>query len=248
MNRETVDILQIKVDNITMTDAVTRVGEFIASREGCSIYTPNLESLETCKKDAEMLDIINGAELVVPDGMGVIKAASILGTPLKEKVSGVDLCKNVMAEDFGRKISVYLFGGKPGVAEAAAERIRAGYPNVIVAGCRNGYFTEADEDGIIEGICKASPDVLLVGLGAPKQEKWIANNRKKLSAGAAVGCGGTIDVLAGVAELAPEFYRKNGLEWFYRLCKQPSRFGRMLALPRFLLRAYAARIRGTEKK
>ena len=233
--RNTVDILGVPVDKVTMEEALDRVCTFLNEEKVYTIYTPNSEIMMAAQRDSELKNILCQSDMVVADGAGVVLASKILGFTLPEKVAGFDLVKNALEIAKDRNITFFLFGGKPGVAEAAGENMIKAYPGVEIKGCRDGYFSEAEENIIIDQINSANADVLLVALGAPKQEKWIHNHKDKLNVKICIGVGGTFDVFAGKAKLAPEFFRKNNLEWLYRLYKEPWRFKRMLDLPRFIL-------------
>ena len=232
--RKTVDITGVKVDSITMDEALEIFKDFLSSECVKTIFTPNAEIMMQAYRDKELRDILNTADMLVADGAGVVLASKILGSPVPEKVSGFDLVKNSFSLDINRKIRYFLFGGKPGIAEEARKTILSQYINVDVAGLRHGYFSPEDEPEIIEQINSSNADVLLVALGAPKQEKWIYANKSKLNVKICIGVGGTLDVLAGKACLAPEFMRRNGLEWLYRLLKEPWRYKRMLDLPKYM--------------
>ncbi|MCX7841736.1 MAG: WecB/TagA/CpsF family glycosyltransferase [Clostridia bacterium] len=234
-NRNTVSIMDIPIDNLTMQEAIDRLRLFLRGSRVHTVYTPNAEILMAALRNSKLKSILCEADMLVADGAGVVLASKILGAPVKEKVSGIDLVRNSMSASSWGRTRYYLLGGKPGVAEAAAEKILKAYVNVEIAGCRNGYFKDSDEPGIIEDINSSDADILLVALGAPKQEEWIYRNRSRLKVKVAIGVGGTLDVLAGKVRLAPEFMRKAGLEWLYRLYKEPWRYKRMLELPRFVL-------------
>jgi len=165
-----------------------------------------------------------------------------LGRPVTQKVSGVDLVKNLLKASAQNPIKFFLFGGKPGIADIANATIICDYPGAQIVGTRNGYYTADDEAAIINEINNSNADVLLVCLGAPKQELWIHENKNKLKVKATLGVGGTLDVLAGNVKLAPDFFRNNGLEWLYRLYKEPRRFKRMLRLPKFIFYILGIRI------
>ena len=240
--RKLVNIAGINIDDITMDQAVKRVYSFISSSENHSIYTPNAEIMMDCITNKALNEVLNNADMLVADGAGVVLASKILGKEVKEKVSGVDLVKNLLVSTYKRPIKFFLFGGNPGIAEKAHANIICDYPNAQVVGTRNGYFTEDDEAAIISEINNSDADVLLVCLGAPKQEIWIHENENKLRVKACLGVGGTLDILAGNVKLAPDFFRNNGLEWLYRLYKEPRRFKRMLRLPKFILFVLAIRI------
>lgn len=229
-----VNILGVEFDNVTMNEAINMCNEFLQSNKLNAIVTPNPEIVMLARKDEEFMKIINSASLVVPDGIGVIKGAKILKTPLKERVAGYDLICNLFDDTREIKKKVYILGAKPGVAEQAKANIEKKY-NIEVVGTRNGYFQQEDVPKIVEDISMSGANILLVGMGMKKQEQFIFQNSDKLNVNIAIGCGGSIDVLAGVARRAPEFWVKHNLEWLYRLIKQPSRLFRMMVLPQFLL-------------
>jgi len=228
-----VNVLEVAFDNVTMDEAVELAMDAISRRSGGFVVTPNPEIVMAARENPALLSAIKQAELVLPDGIGVIYGAKILGTPMKEKTPGVDFAAGVMARLAQQEGSVYLFGAKPGVAELAGERLQAQYPGLVIAGCSDGYFD--DDAPIVEKINAAKPDFLLVCLGAPKQELWMQAHKNELNVGLMAGLGGSLDVFAGVMQRAPERWQKLGLEWLYRLLKQPSRIGRMMKLPQFLL-------------
>ena len=180
--------------------------------------------------------------MVLADGVGVTKAAAMLGTPLKARVPGIDFASGVMARLAQRGGSVFLFGAKPGVAEEAAEKLKGMFPGLIVAGTADGYFT--DDAPIVEKINAAGPDLLMVCLGSPKQELWMSAHAGRLNAGLMAGLGGSLDVFAGRVERAPEAWRRLGLEWLYRVIKEPKRLGRVMKLPLFVVEAAGQRAKG----
>ncbi len=242
--RKTADILGVPVDSVTMQEAVSRVRGFLSEEGVHAVYTPNAEIMMAAQRDAQLKEILKSADLLVADGAGVVLASRLLGRSVPEKVSGVDLVRECFKAFSEEHVRYFLFGGKKGVAEAAAENMKRDYPGIEIAGCMHGYFSAEEEEGIIDRINASQADILLVALGAPKQEKWIDSNRGRLKARVCAGVGGSIDVLAGTVELAPDFYRRNGLEWLFRLYKQPRRARRMLDLPKFMLRVAGARLAG----
>ena len=230
-----ISVLGVNFDNVNMAEAVDRCRTFLKGENGNLIVTPNPEIVMRAKDNQEFKDIINGAALVIPDGIGVVKAAKKLGTPLKERVAGYDLICNLFEEYKDGSASFYFWGSKPGVADTAMEKIKEKYPNLNVVGAHTGYFTPEEETQIVEEIKTLKPDIILVGLGAPKQEitinKYINDGIFKIG----IGCGGSIDVIAGEVKRAPKLFIKLHLEWFYRLLKQPTRIKRMMVLPQFVL-------------
>ena len=231
---ETVNILGVNVNKYTMAQAVEKATELLEQDGLKMIFTPNSEILLYASNNPDFAELLNQADMIIPDGIGVVYGAKILGEPIPERVAGFDLVCNLLPVLAQKKKSIYLLGAKPGVAEMAAENLKAKYPDLIIAGTHDGYFKEDEE--VIEDINAANPDFLMVCLGFPKQEMWIYNNAHRLNAKLAIGAGGCLDVFAGTVQRAPQFYCDHGIEWLYRLMKQPSRFGRMLALPKFGLK------------
>ncbi len=232
-----IDVLGVSFDDLTMDEAVEIALGFMQERRACYACTPNPEIVMAAKGDAALRAALSGAELVLADGVGITKAAAMLGMPLKSRVPGIDFASNVISRLAQRGGSVYLLGAKPLVAEAAAEKLTQTYPGIVIAGTNDGYFT--DDAPVIEKINAASPDFLMVCLGSPKQELWMSANAGRLSCGLMAGLGGSLDVLAGNVQRAPETWRRLGLEWLYRVIKEPKRLGRVMKLPAFVLEAAA---------
>lgn len=232
-----IDVLGVSFDDLTMDEAVEIALGFMQERRACYACTPNPEIVMAAKGDAALRAALSGAELVLADGVGITKAAAMLGTPLKSRVPGIDFASNVISRLAQRGGSVYLLGAKPLVAEVAAEKLTQTYPGIVIAGTNDGYFT--DDAPVIEKINAVSPDFLMVCLGSPKQELWMSANAGRLSCGLMAGLGGSLDVLAGNVQRAPETWRRLGLEWLYRVIKEPKRLGRVMKLPAFVLEAAA---------
>ena len=228
---DTVNILGVYVNKYTMEQAVKKAAELIETEGTSMIFTPNSEILLYASNNPDFTKVLNQANMIIPDGIGVVYGARILGEPLKERVAGYDLVCNLFPIMAQKGQSVYLLGAKPSVAEKAAENLTKKYPGLVIAGTHDGYFK--DDDEVIADINRSNPDFLMVCLGFPKQEQWIFDNRDKINTRLAIGAGGCLDVFAGTVARAPEFYCNHGIEWLYRLVKQPSRFVRMLALPKF---------------
>ena len=220
-------------DDLTRENAIDLCKRLIDEHRSAYMVTPNPEIVMAAWENAELHDAICNADLVIPDGIGVVKAARIIGTPLKERLPGIEIGEAILEYAAQTGKSVFLLGAKPGVADAAKKKMQETYPGLNVCGTNDGYFK--DDDPVIEKINAAQPDFLMVCLGAPKQEKWMAQYGAATGAKLLLGLGGSLDVFAGVAQRAPEFYCKHNLEWFYRLIKNPSRAGRMMKLPLFLV-------------
>lgn len=235
------DILGVFFDNLTMDQAVENALELMKSNGSGYVVTPNPEIVMLCRKNTAFANAVADAAMVLADGVGVVYGAKILSTPLKQKIPGIDFAQNLMAKMSEQHMSVYLLGAKPGVAEAAAKNLSQRFCGLKIVGTHDGYFT--DDAPIIEEINALSPDLMLVCLGAPKQELWMQQNREKLNVGLMAGLGGSLDVFAGVVERAPEKWQKLGLEWLYRLKQDPSRSGRMKVLPKFVFAVIGQKFR-----
>ena len=238
---ERVNILGVDVDAVTMAEAVDVVRRAMDTRAGIMVATANAEMLMRATHDEELRRILNASALVVPDGAGTVWAARHLGHAMPERVAGYDLAQELLrcAPAEGRR--VYFFGSAPGVAEKAKAKAEQLYPGIEIVGARNGFFSPADNAAIIAEIRAARPDLLLVALGVPKQEKWIAAHLAALDVPVAIGVGGTLDVMAGVMKRAPYWMQRAKLEWLFRGLMQPKRAGRLLALPKFVLKVHASR-------
>lgn len=218
----------------------------IKAGEQTAVFTPNSEIVQLCIDDPSLYEVINSAEVVIPDGIGVVKAAKILKLPINQRVPGIELGERMISLA-DESMPVFFMGGKPGVAETAAEKLKEKYPSLTVCGTHDGYFKKEGEenDAVIDEINKSGAKVLFVCLGAPAQEKWIHSYRDRLpGVQLMMGLGGSLDVFSGNVERAPEFFCKTGLEWFYRLLKEPWRIGRMMNLPKFYFGTLWYKIKG----
>ena len=228
-----IDVLGVLVDKVSMQSALDKLMNFLSEDVPHAVYTPNSEIIMRAYRDEKFRKTLNSAELITPDGIGVVYASRILKDPLCERVGGFDLSGKLIEKISDGSHSLYFFGGKPTVAEQARDKLKEKYPELNVVGCADGYFDVEKEKKIIEDIKEKKPDILFVCLGAPKQEEWILAHKEELGVKILMGIGGSLDVYAGVATRAPEGFQKLGLEWLYRLMKQPSRFIRMMDLPKF---------------
>ena len=240
-----INVLGINFDNLTLEQAAEKGAEMLREDKFHYVVTPNPEFILSAEKDAAFRSILNGADLVIPDGIGVIYSARILGTPLPERVPGIEFAAKMLEQlnEMGGRL--FLLGAKPGVADKAGENILAQYPNIVLCGTQDGYLK--DEEDVILKVAAARPDLMFVCLGAPKQEKWMARWGQHSGAKLAIGLGGVLDVYAGNVERAPESWQKLGLEWAYRLKKEPQRFGRMARLPLVLVKSAGVRMKGKGK-
>lgn len=228
-----VNILGVNVDMVTISEAADIIMGFFNEDKLHSVFTPNSEIIMRAYRDSEFCDLLNNASLLTADGIGVVYASKILKKPISERAAGYDIACRVLEKMNYTDHKLFLFGGKPGVADKAKENLLKKYPSLNIVGTRNGYFKEEEESEIVEQINQSGADIVFVCLGAPKQEQWIDRHKDELKVKIAMGIGGSLDVFAGVVERAPEFFCKTGLEWFYRLCKEPWRIGRMMDLPKF---------------
>ena len=235
-------VMTITFDNINMEEAVGTAMGHIAARSRCRVVTPNAEFALEAKKNPRFLNILNTSQLVLADGISVVLASKIIGDPMVGRVTGVGFAQALAAAMAKEGRSIFLLGAKPGVAEKAAQKLQETYPGLKIAGTHDGYFK--DEGPVVEAINAAHPDALLVCLGAPKQEYFMENHDAELEVPVMAGLGGSMDVLAGNVQRAPEFFQKYGLEWLYRLVKEPQRWRRMIKLPLYLLDAVAWKFKG----
>ena len=234
MDRNLVKIQGFDVDSFTFEQAV----DWAYSKHG-QIVTINPEMISAAQKNSDFAEIINSAELVVADGIGVEIGLKILGYKVK-RIAGIDLGKALVEKFTASGKSVAMIGAKPGVVDSAIENLSKEYQNLNVVYSHDGYF-DNDED-IIESVISANPDLILVALGSPKQEFFIHNIKEKLPNSTVIGLGGSFDVWAGVVERAPKIYQKLGLEWLYRTLKEPKRFKRIFpTLPLFVLKVLKER-------
>ena len=237
-----VDVLGVGFDSLTLEQAVERGMELLHAPGAHYAVTPNPEIVEACRADAAVMDAVNGADLVLADGIGVIYAARLLKRPLPGRVTGIAFAQGLMAAMAQSGEGLFLLGAKPGYAQQAAQRLVQQYPGLRIVGTNDGYFK--DDGSVVEKIRASGARAVFVCLGAPKQEFWMARNGPATGASLLVGLGGCLDVFSGNVRRAPVLFQRLGLEWLYRLCREPRRIGRMAKLPLFLIHAAAERGRG----
>lgn len=236
------DILGVGFDDLTLEEAAAAGAALVEARGFHYAVTPNPEFLLAARKDQPFRQALLDADLVLADGVGVVYSAKLLGRPLKGRVPGIEFAQALMGWMAKHGKRLFLLGAKPGVAELAAANLRDRYPGLILCGTHDGYFKE--DEPVVQAIRESGADVVFVCLGAPKQEFWMVEHGPATGAHLMVGLGGSLDVFAGVVDRAPEGFQKLGLEWLYRLMKEPKRFGRMAKLPLVLVYALAGRMGG----
>ncbi|SFR03756.1 WecB/TagA/CpsF family glycosyltransferase [Desulfoscipio geothermicus] len=229
-----VTLLKAPVDRLTMAQAEERVAELVRGGGARRIITLNPEYLyRAVLGEPDLLELVHKADLVTADGEGIVWAGRVAGTPFPERVTGIDLMLRLVRRAAAEGWKVYLLGAAPGVAEEAAENLRRRHPGLQVAGTHHGYFKPDEEQRIVEDIKKTAPQLLFVALGAPAQEKWIDRNIERIGNVTAMGVGGSFDVIAGRVTRAPRWMQRLKIEWLGRLIREPSRWRRMLVLPKF---------------
>lgn len=241
-------ILGVNIDNITRVKAKNTLLEFLNGNSSKIVFTPNPEFIMAAQKDAEFMEILNKSDLNVPDGIGVVIASKFTNNKLPERVAGYDLLQEIFSEIKNTDKTVYFLGGASDIANRAKKAMEEKHQGLKIIGIHNGYFDENEEKLILNQIKELKPDLLLVGIGFPRQEKWIYNHINELPVKVAIGVGGSFDGMCGNVKRAPDVFINLGLEWFYRLLKQPSRIGRMMKLPLFMIKVIFAKINGTLSK
>lgn len=228
-------ILGVRVDEYDMQQSLDLIGAFVAQSgdELKQVVTINPEGVWLAQGDGELKRIIDDAALVTPDGNGVLWAARQLGTPIKERVAGIELLENICRRGAEEGWRIYLLGAKPGVADVAAQKLQEKYPGLQIVGCDNGYFRDREEQAV-SCVREAKADVLFAALGMPYQEHWLYDHRRELGCKVAVGVGGSFDVLAGLVRRAPGLWQRLKLEWLWRLLSDPKRWRRYLVIPRYM--------------
>lgn len=222
-----VNILESFIDNVSFDEAIQKICVFIDNRKQAFVVTPNIDHIVKLKRDPEFREIYKNADLVLVDGVPILWAARFLGTPLKEKISGADLFPKLCEIAANKGYKLFFLGGRPGAALKAADVLKSKYQNIQIVGVYSppfGFENLKDEnDKIVKMIKDSGADILFVGLGAPKQEKWIYKHKDKYQVPVSVGIGVSFEFVAGVIKRAPPWMQKTGLEWFWRLMMEPAR-------------------------
>ncbi len=230
---DSINILKVRIDNVKMSNVLEIIDKMILSKKCHQIVTVNPEFVMEAQKNIEFRKVLNEAALSLPDGIGIVLASKFTSQPLNERVTGVDTVQMLAYQAARNGWRIFFLGAAPGVAQIAATKLQILYPELQIAGTYSGSPNIQEEDEICEMIKAAKPEILLVAFGAPKQDLWIARNLEKLGVPVAIGVGGTFDFIAGIARRAPLWVQKISCEWLYRLMKEPRRWKRMLALPKF---------------
>ena len=238
-----IDVMGLKFDSMTMDEALSRAEALLRGDKAAYVVTPNAEIAYEALHDGQLREMLNGADLMLPDGAGVVLASKLLRTPVKQKVAGVDFAAGLLSILERNGQSLYLLGGKTGIGELAAQKMLEAHPQLRIAGIADGYFQ--DEAPVIAKINASGADALFVCLGAPKQERFMVQHQQELHVHLMAGLGGSLDAFAGTVQRAPAWMIRLNLEWLYRLIREPKRFRRMLRLPKYLWAVMLKRIRGT---
>lgn len=225
-----------------MEQAVTLAHRLILSGGHHQIVTINGAMLVQAARVETLRRLFNSASLATADGTGVLVAARILGRPAPERVPGIDLVERLCGLSAREGFRVFLLGARPEVVEAAAEALQQRYPEIRIAGAQHGYFAPHEEGRVIQRIREAQPHLLLVAMGSPRQEEWIAVHRESIKAAVCIGVGGTFDVFAGRVRRAPPWVQRAGLEWAYRSMQEPRRWRVIVSLPKVVWLAVRERI------
>ncbi|MDP1416858.1 WecB/TagA/CpsF family glycosyltransferase [Peribacillus simplex] len=236
MTEKFVEILSIPFIDSNMDEFMNgMIYPRLMNQEKTFVVTANPEIVEYANEHQDYKDIIISADYITPDGVGIIMASKWLNQPLQERITGFDLMNELFRVADEKALKVYLLGAEENVIEAAALKVKELYPGLELVGYNHGYI-DIKDDTLPKSIAELEPDIILTALGFPRQEKWVSRHYALFNKGVFMGVGGSFDVLAGKVNRAPVFWQKMRLEWLYRLIQQPSRWKRMLALPRFVLK------------
>ena len=233
---ERLSVLGVPVDLVG--DYVEHLMSYVRQQQGCHVVTLNAEMTMQAETNRALAQIVENAQLVVPDGAGVVLYLRLRGRKVK-RCPGIELAERAIASTAKTSNSIFLYGGKPGVGQTAARNLQQCYPGVEVSGVQHGYISAEEESELQETLKRLQPPIILVGLGVPRQEFWIAEHRHLCPNSVWIGVGGSFDIWAGVKTRAPAWLGDLHLEWAYRLYQEPWRWRRMLALPKFALKALA---------
>ena len=225
-NARASEIAGVRIDNVSEAEAVARIDRFLEEGGPHYMVVVNAAKVAAASKEANLRRVIEEADLVTADGMSVVWASRLLGRPLKERVTGIDLFDRLVGHAASKGLSVYFLGAKDESVSGVVERFTTLYPRLRVAGYRNGYFGAQESEQVAERIKESGADLLFVAMGSPAQEYWISSIIRRTGVRFALGVGGSFDHLSGLARRAPAWMQSAGLEWFYRLMREPRRLWR----------------------
>ncbi|MEF9953318.1 MAG: WecB/TagA/CpsF family glycosyltransferase [Clostridium sp.] len=227
--------LGVEVSTLSMDEVLLKVDSTISNKEKTFVVAINPEKIMKAQDDSELLSLINSADIKIPDGSGVVLASKLKRGNIKERVTGIDLFKNICAVGATREYNIFLLGAKKDVIERATKNLKDEFKGINIVGIQDGYFT--DDNKVIDMINASKANVVFVAMGSPKQEKWIVTNMNNINANVFMGIGGSLDVISGDINRAPQWMQKCSMEWAYRLYKEPTRISRMKVLPKFMFKA-----------
>jgi N-acetylglucosaminyldiphosphoundecaprenol N-acetyl-beta-D-mannosaminyltransferase len=238
---ERVRIVGLPIDPVSMESALGHLETYIAEKTPRHVVTADASMAVIARRDPDLRAIVERADLVTPDGFGILWAARLLRLPIAHKVSGVDLVGELCRLSSKKGYRLFFLGAGRGVADQAAENLRARYPGAQIVGTNDGFFLPEANAEVVARIAAARPDVVLVAFGIPRQEKWITKHKEEIGASVYIGIGGSFDVYSGLVKRAPVWMQNHGLEWLYRLCANPKKIKKVMTLPRFALLALRQR-------
>jgi N-acetylglucosaminyldiphosphoundecaprenol N-acetyl-beta-D-mannosaminyltransferase len=242
-----IELLGLKVNRLTMVEAIAEINSFVKERTPRHVVTADASMVILAREDKDLLRIVRSADLVTPDGAGILWASKLLGVRINNKVSGVDLVEKLCQQSSKDGLRLFFLGAAPGIAAAAAVKLTEKYPGAQIVGTRDGYFKAEEEQSVVAAIAETKPDVLFVAFGIPKQEKFIDCYKAALAVPVCIGVGGSFDVYSGLVKRAPLWMQNAGLEWLFRLWQNPKKISKVMTLPRFALLTLWARITGKNK-
>lgn len=245
--RQRITLMGVPVDPVTMNEVVERARTWLANGEQGNILAVNPEKVIKAQSDSEVMGFLSSARLLIPDGIGVVKAAKWLGLGRFERVAGADLMPRLCAMAAEEGHPVFLYGASEDVNRRACEELMRRFPALTIAGRSNGFVPEEGMNDLVEQINGSGAGLVFVALGSPRQERWMQKHMPALTARVFQGVGGTFDVLAGEVARAPAVFQAVNLEWLYRLLSNPRRLLRQTALPRFMLNVVREKLRGTRQ-
>lgn len=236
-------VLGCRVDNVDASQAAARIAQLMRAGKPAHVVTLGAEMAVLASKDARYREALNSADLIVPDTVGVVFASRLLGRPVPQRVAGIELAERTIARCARRRIPIYLLGAADGIAAKAGVELAARFPGLRIAGTHHGYFIPDEEADVARAIRNSAAPLVFVGMGFPQQELFIARNLDRIGSAVCIGVGGSFDIWSGRLHRAPDAVRKAGMEWFYRLVREPHRLKRQLALPRFVAQVTAQALR-----